>query len=94
MKVKNPKPQESSSPPNEPQPDIPKLFETKIKANFDGKMENVPSIHDTDEEMATTVNISDPSWLSHRKGEILYTDGIQRYSGPGMLPMLLILNYS
>lgn len=29
-----------------------------------------------------TAQLSDPSWLSHKKGEILFTDGVQKICGP------------
>ena len=34
---------------------------------------------------STTVEMSDPSWISYKKGEILFTDGVIRAAGPSEL---------
>ena len=34
---------------------------------------------------STTVEMSDPSWISYKKGEILFTDGVIRAAGASEL---------
>lgn len=49
---------------------------------------------------ATPVEMSDPSWISYKKGEILFTDGLLRATGPSELQQrtkflaVLILPYN
>jgi len=35
------------------------------------------------------VELSDQNWLSYNKGDILFTDGLKRLSGPNKLEVLL-----
>ncbi|KAF7967216.1 hypothetical protein HWV62_35144 [Athelia sp. TMB] len=66
-------------------------FNIRIKAKWDGEPSSL-SLYPLAADAAVAVQVTDPSWLSLRKGEFLVTDGVVKLCEPNGEMVMLVKN--